>query len=126
MYTRGMIARLNEKFGTDKFFTSSEVNLHAATLNALCNRGYLVKKGKQYCVAAKGLIFNRIEELYADRSWISLRRAGEPLGMHCRIKGADVLDAWDKPYDVAAVVEYSFDKNWHFLNEKTVDKAENM
>lgn len=104
-YTKGMIKELYNRFG-DTSFTYKDAGIHFATLNAVANRGYLAKQGSQYQVTARGLLFNRIEELYTGRSWISLRKQNHNLGMHCTVKGADVLDAWDKPYDLTDVIEY--------------------
>ena len=104
-YTKGMIRQLYEKFG-DAPFTYKDAGIHFATLNAAANRGYLAKQGNQYCVAAKGLLFTRIEELASGYEFISLRKKNQALGMMCSIKGMDVLDAWDKPYDIDSVVEY--------------------
>ena len=105
-YTKGLIGQLHNKFG-EQPFTYKDANVHYATLNAVANRGYLVKHGSTYTVTAKGLLFNRIEELADGRDWISLRKANHRLGMHCSVKGADVLDCWDKAYDIADVIEYT-------------------
>lgn len=105
-YTKGLIGQLHNKFG-EQPFTYKDANVHYATLNAVANRGYLVKHGSTYTVTAKGLLFNRIEELADSRDWISLRKANHRLGMHCSVKGADVLDCWDKAYDIADVIEYT-------------------
>lgn len=104
-YTKGLIGQLHEKFA-DTPFTYKQAGVHYATLNAVANRGYLTKQGSTYTVAAKGLLFNRIEQLADSRDWISLRKENHKLGMHCSIKGADVLDGWDNPYDITDVVEY--------------------
>ena len=104
-YTKGMIKELHNRF-RDTPFTYKDAGIHFATLNAAANRGYLAKQGNQYQVTARGLLFNRIEELYTGRSWISLRKQNHNLGMYCIVKGADVLDAWDKPYDLTDVIEY--------------------
>lgn len=111
-YTKGLIGQLHNKFG-EQSFTYKDAGIHFATLNAAANRGYLAKHGSTYTVTAKGLLFNRIEELANGRDWISLRKANHKLGMHCSVKGADVLDAWDKPYDLTDVVEYGVEhKQW--------------
>jgi hypothetical protein len=52
------------------------------------------------------MIFTRIEQLASGSEFISLRKKDHALGMLCSVKGMDVLDAWDKPYDVADVIEY--------------------
>ena len=104
-YTKGMIGQLYIKFGA-KPFTYKDAGIHFATLNAVANRGYLAKQGNQYQVTAKGLLFNRIEELAEGRNWISLRKANYKLGMYCIIRGLDILDAWENPYDIVDVVEY--------------------
>ena len=104
-YTKGLIGQLYEKFA-DTPFTYKTAGIHFATLHAAANRGYLVKQGNQYHVAAKGLIFDRIEQLVGGYEFISLRKQNQAIGMMCSIKGMDVLDAWDKPYDLNNVVEY--------------------
>lgn len=114
-YTKGLIGQLHNKFG-EQPFTYKDAGIHFATLNAVANRGYLAKQGNQYCVAAKGLLFNRIEELANGRDWISLRRANHNLGMYCSIKGADILDCWGKEYDITDVVEYLVGPEWQKIS----------
>lgn len=104
-YTKGMIGQLYIKFGA-KPFTYKEAGIHFATLNAAANRGWLIKNGSQYQVTQRGMIFTRIEELASGSEFISLRKKDHALGMLCSVKGMDVLDAWDKPYDITDVIEY--------------------
>ena len=115
-YTKGLIGQLHNKFG-EQSFTYKDAGIHFATLNAAANRGYLAKHGSTQTGTASERkisetfkqLFNRIEELANGRDWISLRKASHKLGMHCSVKGADVFDAWDKPYDITDVIEYTVD-----------------
>lgn len=109
-YTKGLIGQLHTQFG-DKPFTYKDAGVHFATLNALVNRDYLTKQGSHYRIAAKGLLFNRIEEIIGDREFISLRKQNSELGMLCSLKGQDVLDAWGNTYPLDDVVEYTIGFN---------------
>jgi hypothetical protein len=104
-YTKGMIGQLYIQFGA-KPFTYKEAGIHFATLNAAANRGWLIKNGSQYQVTQRGMIFTRIEQLASGSEFISLKKNNDTIGMLCSIRGMDLLDAWDKPYDVSGVVEY--------------------
>lgn len=104
-YTKGMIGQLYDKFGI-QWFTYKEAGIHFATLNAAANRGWLTKKNSQYQVTVRGMTFNRLEQLVGGYDFISLRKKDQALGMMCSIDGMDILDAWDKPYDISDVVEY--------------------
>lgn len=96
-YTKGMIGQLYIKFGA-KPFTYKEAGIHFATLNAAAKRGYLDKITCGYQVTPKGLMFNQIEQTTEGYEYFTLLPQNG-IGMMCSIKGADLLDAWDNPYN---------------------------
>lgn len=82
-------------------FTWQKVGIHFATLNSLTKKGYLTKQSDgSYSVTEKGKIFANIEALTQGREYFCLRKEGATLGMMCSIKGSDLLDAWERPYDL--------------------------
>lgn len=82
-------------------FTWQKVGIHFATLNALVKKGYLSKNSDgSYSVTPKGKIFANIEALTQGREYFVLRKEGATLGMMCSIKGSDLLDAWERPYEL--------------------------
>ena len=82
------------------YFTWKEVGIHYATLGALVQRGYLYKDNNgYYFVENKGFMFAEIERKTRNCEYFCLRKQGAKLGMMCSIKGADILDAWEKVWD---------------------------
>lgn len=93
------IAKYVKAYGNK--FTWQKVGIHFATLNSLTKKGYLIKQGDgSYSVTEKGKIFANIEALTQGREYFCLRKDGATLGMMCSIKGSDLLDAWERPYDL--------------------------
>lgn len=89
------------KTKADEPFTWKESGIHFATLNAAARRGLVVKEGTKYRLLPKAKMFAALEQLFAasNADYISLKKKGAPLGMLCSLKGFDILDAWDKPWE---------------------------
>ncbi len=99
-YTKGMFKSIYRDYGIMKTFSAKEVNIHPATLNAAKNRGLVEKLSNGYYrLTNKGVVFMTIENTAKPNGFVSLKRDTDELGMLCTVKGMDVLDAWDKPWD---------------------------
>ena len=113
-YTKGMIQTLITKIQTGELnsnFTYKEAGIHFATLNALVKRGYMDKNAaSKYSLTPRGAAFARIEQLTQGCEYFVLRKPDAKLGMMCSIKGADLFDAWEQPYEFDAPIELSFNK----------------
>ena len=118
-YCMGQMRDLSHKFpSNDTKFVWTETNIHYATLNAAVRRGLLEKVGTAYHFLPKGRAFAAMEQafLLKDREYISFRNKGAALGMLCSIKGLDIRDCWDKPWDYDGNVEIiSEDNEWEDL-----------
>lgn len=103
-YLVGDFKRVKEKFGYEPFEWTA-ARMHYATLNAAAKRGLVEKVGRQYKLTAKVNKFIEIEDFMLTHEFITLKEPSAKLGMLCSLKGMDVLDAWDNPYNYSADVE---------------------
>ena len=99
-----------------EFATAKEIGLAAATLCAMARRGMVEV---QECSPKKYRRCNSIlprilEVLDANKDkygeYFTLRKKGEKLGMFCRVKNGEILDCWDKKYDLTNVNQVDFGK----------------
>ena len=97
-YTQGLMVRIARKVDSTAL-TWQEIGVHFATLNAMVKRGYMEKtrEGK-YTMTRKGNMFCKIEDLVAGHEYFVLRNESAKLGMMCSLKGMDILDAWERPW----------------------------
>ena len=99
-YTKGMFKDIYKNCGITKTFSAKEVGIHPLTLNAAKNRGLVEKfaDGK-YRLTSKGVVFMTIENSAKGNNFVSLKKKDADLGMLCIVKGMDILDCWEKPWD---------------------------
>lgn len=99
-----------------EFATAKEIGLAAATLCAMARRGMVeVQDGSPKRYRRIVSILPRIlEVLEANkdkyREYFTLRKKDERLGMFCRVKNGEILDCWDKKYDLTDVIQVDFGK----------------
>ena len=97
-YTQGQLTKIAQKVDGGAL-TWQEIGVHFATLNAMVKRGYMVKMHNgRYAMTQKGNMFCRIERLVSGHEYFVMRNESDRLGMMCSLKGMDVLDAWDRPW----------------------------
>lgn len=109
MYCAGQMGQLVKNFSDGKLFTWTEAHLHYATLNAAARRGLVEKVGSKYRLLPKAAVFAAIEKIVMSGEggeYISLKNDGAALGMLCSLKGLDILDCFDKPWDYKPNLTY--------------------
>ena len=90
----------------NKWYTATELGMAAASMTAMVRRGLVVDragKPKQYKKVANVLV--KILDILKDKDFefFTLYKTDRPLGMLCSIKNEQVLDCWEKPYDLTNV-----------------------
>ena len=90
----------------DKWYTAKELGMAAASMSAMVRRGLVVDrtgKPKQYKKTVSTLA--KILEVLKDKEfeYFVLYKTDRQLGMLCSLKNEQVLDCWEKPYDLTNV-----------------------
>ena len=90
----------------NRWYTATELGMAAASMTAMVRRGLVVDragKPKQYKKVANVLV--KILDILKDKDFefFTLYKTDRPLGMLCSIKNEQVLDCWEKPYDLTNV-----------------------
>ena len=90
----------------DKWYTAKELGMAAASMTAMVRRGLVVDragKPKQYKKTVSTLA--KILEVLKDKEfeYFTLYKTDRQLGMLCSLKNEQILDCWEKPYDLTNV-----------------------
>lgn len=88
-------------FGTKKSFEANQINVSPLTLNAAARRGLLIKNGRKYNLTNKGIVYMTIVHIAEQDNdeYVHLKNPNDIYGMLCSIKGFDILNCWDKPWN---------------------------